>query len=89
MVLDPAEPRTRDPHMRSFTVTPLDPVGKALLGAGVAFEFAEYLKGETHYIVVTIKKAALLAAGAPPGRGCPGPWVIEAATACNGGCSRL
>ena len=64
MELDPAEPRTKDPHMRSFTITPIDAVGKALIGAGVPFEFAEYLKGETHYIVITIKKSALLAAGA-------------------------
>ena len=64
MELDPAEPRTKDPHMRSFTITPIDAVGKALIGAGVPFEFAEYLKGETHYIVITIKKGALLAAGA-------------------------
>ena len=64
MALDPAEARTKDPHMRSFTVTPIDAVGKALVAAGVPFEFAEYLKGETHYIVVTIKKTALLRAGA-------------------------
>ena len=64
MALDPAEARTKDPHMRSFTVTPIDAVGKALIAAGVPFEFAEYLKGETHYIVVTIKKTALLRAGA-------------------------
>ena len=52
-----AEPRTKDPNMRSFTVQPFDPVGKQLTAAGIGFEFAEYLKGETHYIVVTIKKS--------------------------------
>jgi len=60
MVRDPLEPKTKDPNMRSFTVKPFDPVGKLLTQAGVGFEFAEYLKGETHYIVVTIKKATLL-----------------------------
>ena len=49
--------------MRSFTISPLDDVGKALKQAGVVFEFGEFLKGETHYIVLTIKKAALLSHG--------------------------
>ena len=49
--------------MRSFTVRPIDPVGKAFKEAGIGFEFAEYLKGETHYIVVTIKKKSLLEHG--------------------------
>ena len=31
MELDPAEPRTKDPHMRSFTITPIDAVGKVSL----------------------------------------------------------
>ena len=53
--------RSRRPRTRtySFTVRPIDPVGKAFKG-GIGFEFAEYLKGETHYIVVTIKKKSLL-----------------------------
>ena len=63
MVLDPKEPKTKDPNMRSFTVRPIDPVGKAFKEAGIGFEFAEYLKGETHYIVVTIKKKSLLEHG--------------------------
>ena len=63
MVLDPKEPKTKDPNMRSFTVRPIDPVGKAFKEAGIGFEFAEYLKGETHYIVLTIKKAALISHG--------------------------
>ena len=56
MVRDPLEPKTKDPNMRSFTVKPFDEVGKKLTAAGIGFEFAEYLKGETHYIVVTLKK---------------------------------
>ena len=59
---DPDDPVTR-PY-RSFTVTPFKPQGRALKQAGVDFEFAEYLKGETHYVVVTIKKRSLLAHGA-------------------------
>lgn len=47
MVLDPNEPLTRDPNMRSFTVKPFDEVGKRFKAAGIGFEFAEYLKGET------------------------------------------
>ena len=47
MVLDPDEPLTRDPKMRSFTVKPFDEVGKRFKAAGIGFEFAEYLKGET------------------------------------------
>ena len=61
---DPAEAKTKDSVLRSFTVKPFDPVGKAITEAGLKFEFAEYLKGETHYIVVTIKKASLLEHGA-------------------------
>ena len=53
---DPECKATKDPNMRSFTVRPFDEVGKRLTAAGVGFEFAEYLKGETHYIVITIKK---------------------------------
>ena len=64
LVRDPNEPKTKDPNMRSFTVRPFDPVGRDLTAAGIGFEFAEYLKGETHYIVLTIKKAALLAKSA-------------------------
>ena len=45
-------------HLSPFTLTLT--LNKA---AGVEFEFAEYLKGETHYIVVTIKKKSLLAHG--------------------------
>ena len=54
---------TKDSALRSFTVRPFDPVGQALTEAGIKFEFAEYLKGETHYIVVTIKKRSLLEHG--------------------------
>ena len=63
MVLDPKEPKTKDPNMRSFTVRPIDPVGKAFKEAGIGFEFAEYLKGETHYIAACVKKVALFACG--------------------------
>ena len=63
MVIDPNEPATKDPNMRSFTISPLDDVGRALKAAKLDFEFGEYLKGETHYIVLTIKKATLLAHG--------------------------
>ena len=63
MVLDPSEPKTKDPKMRSFTISPLDEIGRALKAAKIDFEFGEYLKGETHYIVLTIKKATLLAFG--------------------------
>jgi hypothetical protein len=63
LTLDPAEPRTKDPNMRSTTIGPFDAVGRRLKEAGVAFEFAEYLKGETHYVVVTIKKSCLLEHG--------------------------
>ena len=41
MELDPLEPKTKDPNMRSFTVRPIDPVGKAFKEAGIGFEFAE------------------------------------------------
>ena len=41
----------------------MDAVGRRLVAAGLAFEFGEYLKGETHYIVLTVKKAALLSHG--------------------------
>ena len=64
LIRDPDEPLTKDPNMRSFTVRPFDEVGKKLTAAKINFEFAEYLKGETHYIVVTIKKSALLSRGA-------------------------
>ena len=57
MELDPLEPKTKDPNMRSFTLTPITTEGRAMTAAGIKFEFAEYLKGHTHYIVVTIKKA--------------------------------
>ena len=60
MLLDPAEPATKDPKMRSFTISPMHEVGKRLTAAKIGFEFAEYLKGETHYLVVVAKKAALL-----------------------------
>ena len=63
LALDPAEPRTKDPNMRSFTISPLDEVGQTLKKGGIAFEFGEFLKGETHYIVLTIKKASLLSHG--------------------------
>ena len=58
MELDPAEPRTKDPHMRSFTITPIDTVGKALISAGVPFEFAEYLKARVRVgvgVTVTVR----------------------------------
>ena len=58
---DKNDPVTK--KFKSFTVTPFKPQGKALKAAGVDFEFAEYLKGETHYIVVTIKKRSLLEHG--------------------------
>lgn len=64
MLVDPKEPATKDPNMRSFTISPLDNVGRQLKAEGVNFEFGEFLKGETHYIVLTIKKSALLAHGA-------------------------
>jgi len=64
LILDPSEPATKDPNMRSFTISLLDPIGRKLKEAGIAFEFGEYLKGETHYIVLTIKKSALLSHGA-------------------------
>ena len=63
LLVDPKEPRTKDPNMRSFCITPLDAVGRALRSADVQFEGGEYLKGETHYIVLTIKKASLLSHG--------------------------
>ena len=63
LILDPAEKATKDPNMRSFTITPLDAIGRALKQEGIAFEFGEYLKGETHYIVLTIKKSTLLSHG--------------------------
>ena len=40
LTLDPAEPRTKDPNMRSFTVRPFDEVGKKLSASGIGFEFA-------------------------------------------------
>ena len=43
--------------MRSFAVRPIDPVGKAFKEAGIGFEFAEYLKGETHYVIVTSRRS--------------------------------
>ena len=49
MVIDPAEPKTKDPNMRSFTINPIEPMGKALKAAKIDFEFGEYLKGETQY----------------------------------------
>lgn len=36
-------------------------MGHALTAAGIDFEFGEYLRGETHYIALTVKKRALLA----------------------------
>ena len=58
---DPEDGLTK--RFKSCTITPLQPHGRALKAGGVEFEFAEYLKGETHYIVVTIKKKSLLAHG--------------------------
>lgn len=60
MEFDPKDKLTKDTVLRSFTARPFDPAGKRLTAANIKFEFAEYLKGETHYIVVTIKKASLL-----------------------------
>ena len=60
LVRPDATPRAR---RSSFTISPMDAVGRRLVAAGLAFEFGEYLKGETHYIVLTVKKAALLSHG--------------------------
>ena len=38
-------------------------MGRSLQAANIAFEFGEYLQGETHYIVLSVKKATLLAHG--------------------------
>jgi hypothetical protein len=37
--------------------------GERLGEANVKYEYAEYLKGETHYIVITVKKSSLLEHG--------------------------
>ena len=65
LLIDPAEPRTREPCQcgRSFNISPLDSVGMALKAARVDFEFGEFLRGETHYIVLSVKKATLLSRG--------------------------
>lgn len=47
-------------EMLSFLVLRGSAAGEALSSAGVKFEYAEYLRGETHYIVITVKKATLL-----------------------------
>ena len=56
LIHDPTEPATKDPKMRSFTFSPIDEVGRKLKVAGVEFEFGEFLKGETHYVVVMGKR---------------------------------
>ena len=47
MVLDPKEPLTKDPKMRSSTISPLDATGKALIAQGIRFEFGEHCEAET------------------------------------------
>jgi hypothetical protein len=54
LVYDHTDPRTDDNHIRSMYITPLDPVGRSLLAAGIDIEFGEYLKGATHYIAMTV-----------------------------------
>ncbi|KOO23667.1 mical-like protein [Chrysochromulina tobinii] len=63
LLIDPKEPKTREPYMRSFNISPLEPLGLELKAAGIDFEFGEFLRGETHYIVLSVKKASLLSHG--------------------------
>ena len=57
--LDPADERTRkkESFHESFH---LGPTVGALASVGLQCENLEYLRGETHYIAVTVKKASLL-----------------------------
>jgi len=56
--LDPADERTR--KKESFHEGGLGPTVGALASVGLLCENLEYLRGETHYIAVTVKKASLL-----------------------------
>ena len=61
---DAAERQLRDRVVRPNDDGEHKRIVDDLKKAGVDFEFIEYLKGETHYIVVTITKASLLGLGA-------------------------
>lgn len=59
MQLEPIHPSS----LRSFVATGVAPQLAQLAQSGLACENLEYLKGETHYLAVTLKKKTLLARG--------------------------
>ena len=58
MLIDPDDAVSK--KKESYCQTSLGPVVSGLADAGILVENVEYLRGETHYIAVTVKKVSLL-----------------------------
>lgn len=56
MRFDEHDRKIQRKELQSYTFKPFEETGRRIYAHGIKFELGKYLKGETHFIVLTMKK---------------------------------